>query len=231
MHLQAEVGAAAHWGYKDSVFRPNIASPRLYRATWRTPAQLQAHSAMEVIRFAQLYLRNNRVFVYLQDQSEVLNLKRSATALDAAFMIHSQIGLTVDRIFVNKGEKEIPKNAMLEDGQVLSVQTSDRLSILKQIEALSIVKTTHARQELRRYLKTHYPEAVVCLGLTQLMMIMANNFNLFEERIIYRRNGTDAAISDARVVNGSLEKKYVDMVFRLQHLVELRLGKTLDIFL
>ena len=95
MHIQAELGEPAHWYYKDQIYRPLIAETKIYRQAWRSPAQLLAKSAVELLTLARQQLLANRVYVFLDDCSTVLNLQKGATALDAAFALHSDVGLTL----------------------------------------------------------------------------------------------------------------------------------------
>lgn len=212
MHLQAEFGAAAHWSYKDQIFRPEIATSKLYRWTWRSQPQLAATQAMEVIRLAQQYLNQHRVFVFLEDKSEVLNLKRSATALDAAFLLHSDLGLAAERIFVDG--RMVSKNTPLVDGQVISVKTSTQLPLSAQVEGLTSVRTSHAKQAIRRHLRENHPDAVTCLGIVQFMLFLSFNQNVI----------------DARIQESHNPNRIAD-IWQLQKWIKVRMGKTMDAFL
>lgn len=212
MHLQAEFGAAAHWSYKDQIFRPEIATSKLYRLTWRSAEQLAATQAMEVIRLAQAYLNEHRVFVFLEDKSEVLNLKKSSTALDAAFSLHSDIGLAAENIYVDG--RLVANNTPLKDGQVISVKTTSSKSVAAQVEALTRVRTPNAKQAIRRHLREHHSEAVLCLGIVQLLLFLSSN-----QKVI-----------DARIQESHNPNRVAD-VWQIQKWVKVRLGKPMDTFL
>ena len=88
MHLQAELGEAAHWWYKDFTYRPEVADSKVYKCAWRSKQQLAVKSAAELFRMAKSQLTRSRVFVYLEDRSIVVGLQKGATVLDALFAIN-----------------------------------------------------------------------------------------------------------------------------------------------
>ena len=122
MHIQAELGEAAHWCYKDQQHRPALAQSRTYKLAWRSPQQMRARTSAELFRMAKQQLRASRVFVYLEDNATVLNLARGSTALDAAFAIHTVLGLTTQSIRVNNASVELSRE--LATGDVVSVSSS-----------------------------------------------------------------------------------------------------------
>eukprot|EP01041_Mallomonas_annulata_P009145 gene9145-18947_t len=113
MHTEAELGEAAHWYYKDQVYRPEVANSKLYRLAWRSPQQVHSSSTVELMSLARHQLMTSRVFVYLHDRSTVLNLRSDSTALDAAFSIHSDVGLSTATIEVNG--KRVAMNRILKN--------------------------------------------------------------------------------------------------------------------
>lgn len=212
MHLQAEVGSAAHWSYKDEIFRPELSGSKLYKATWRSPEQVKFTSVMEIIRLAHEYLQSNRVFVFVDNQSEVLNLPREASVLDAAFRIHPSIGLAAESICLDG--KPVTKSAAMTNGQVLSVTTNANLSVLSHVDALTTVRTSYARNEIKEFLRDNHPQAVLCLGIMQLMMFVTFNQEVFYEKVQAGGNWT-----------------YSGDAWHLQRMVHTRLQKPMDVFL
>jgi GTP pyrophosphokinase len=61
MHMKAEVGQAAHWSYKDMVYRAEIANTKSYQRTWRSPEQMRAESFSEVIGTISPWLSTSAV--------------------------------------------------------------------------------------------------------------------------------------------------------------------------
>jgi GTP pyrophosphokinase len=112
MDRQAELGEAAHWFYKDSMYRPEIAETKVYKQAWRSPRQVNAKSPEELISMARQQLLTEKVFVFLDDRSTVLNLPKGATSLDAAFALHSDVGLTLSTVKV--GGVQVGLNHILQ---------------------------------------------------------------------------------------------------------------------
>lgn len=181
MHRNAEIGEAAHWHYKDQIFRPEIASSKSYRQVWRSPAQLKAQSAAEVIGLAKKYLRDHRVFVFSEDKSTVLNLKKGSTALDAAFSIHTDVGLNTQTVFVDGNP--VPFDHVLRAGAVVSVNTGGSVPLHTKLSWLGFTKTRHAQMSIRRYLRNEYPDAVLCMGIVQLLSVLMFNDAYVKQRL------------------------------------------------
>lgn len=184
MHQFAELGEAAHWCYKDLIYRPEIANSRYYKIAWRSPKQLKAESPAELIALARTQLRNARVFVYLEDEATVLNLKKGATSLDAAFSIHTNIGLRTSTIRVQG--KRVSFGTVLKTGDVISVEcVPDKQQVMAKPSWLQMVTSRQASGALRRYFTDHQKGSLVCLGLVQLLILLDNN----RDRVEARYNG------------------------------------------
>jgi len=119
MHQKAELGEAAHWFYKDLLYREEVAHSKLYKVAWRSPEQARAASAAELIGLAKQQLLKNRVFVFLDDKATVLNLKKGSTALDAAFAIHTDVGLSTASATVDGRPCRLDRQ--LQNGETVSV--------------------------------------------------------------------------------------------------------------
>jgi (p)ppGpp synthase/HD superfamily hydrolase len=110
-HRAAEVGEAAHWCYKDRLYRPEVAGSGLYQLAWRSPAQLQAKSPAELFSLARQQLRAARVFVYLPDTSTVLNLPKGSTVEDLA----ARVGVKVQNILINGQTEDYTRKLVMGD--------------------------------------------------------------------------------------------------------------------
>ncbi|KAH8087588.1 hypothetical protein JL720_6899 [Aureococcus anophagefferens] len=137
MHEVAEHGMAAHWLYKDGLFsvedldddgepadgRRGVAKP--YAVSWLNSVkdwQHEIHSSREFVETIRKEVLGKRVFVFLRD-GQILDLSRGATVLDAAFHIHTEIGLKVATAYVNG--QEVQLSYELKNGDVVSVSTSE----------------------------------------------------------------------------------------------------------
>lgn len=178
MHQQAELGEAAHWHYKDMLYRPEVADSKLYRVAWRSPEQAYATSAAELLGMAKKQLLANRVFVFLDDRATVLNLKRGSTALDAAFAIHTDIGMATRSVTVDGVRSRLDHT--LVNGETVSVQRADVSVDAPQGAGsgpsphwLTMVHSAHAKATLRQHFARQARSHLAVLGCVQLMMALS----------------------------------------------------------
>lgn len=188
MHMDAELGEAAHWYYKDLIYRSEVADTKLYKRAWRSDQQIKAKSPAELIGIAKQQLLSSRVFVFLNDKATVLNLKQGSTALDAAFAIHSKLGLTAS--FVNINSCPVDFSTPLSNGDVISVQSSSDGRITAHESWFNDVKSPLAINSLKRYFRDSQKALYITLGCVQLMMTITLN----KDRIMSKFH----AIPDAR---------------------------------
>lgn len=95
MHEVAEYGMASHWAYTDEKKRNS--SMELYNTPWLSSIkewQKEAVGSRDFVDCVRRELLGKRVFVFLRN-GKILNLARGATAVDAAFQIHTEVGLNV----------------------------------------------------------------------------------------------------------------------------------------
>ena len=190
MHIIAEVGGAAHWWYKDMIYRPEVARSKAYRLAWRSKYQLSASSAAELIGLAKQQLLAHRVFVLREDGATVLNLKKGATALDAAFAIHSSMGLHAQVIRVNN--HTVSMDTVLHMGDVVSVdqlqsntETTAPLPVTVRDtfvspHKLAQVRTRYAFKVLRKFFRQHNRDTSICIGLIKLLYALELNAEMLD---------------------------------------------------
>lgn len=182
MHKTAELGEAAHWFYKDLIYRPEIATSKQYQRAWRSQQQLNATSPAALLGMAKAQLLKNRVFVLLADKATVLNLRRGATALDAAFAIHSSLGLRTSHITVNG--KNSRYDRILRNGDFISVRRSEDPEVLSTAQPswLTMVRTDAAKRVLRIHFTKEKRVAEVAAGAVCLMMMLHLNNEAVKRR-------------------------------------------------
>jgi (p)ppGpp synthase/HD superfamily hydrolase len=156
MHMQAELGEAAHWNYKDNMYRPDIASSKYYNIAWRSPEQQKAKSAAELIGLAKKQLNAQRVFVFLEDEATVLNLSKGATSLDAAFAIHTNVGLTARSISVS--DEPCGMKRVMRNGDVLSVECGSAVSAAPSW--LAAARLPYTKGVLRKHLRQKHQNRI-----------------------------------------------------------------------
>jgi len=116
MHQVAEKGMAAHWAYTDEKKRKLSSSSsnnsfkyntnELYNTPWLSSIKEWQDDETEVVNSRDFVdcvrreLLGKRVFVFLRN-GKILNLARGATVIDAAFQIHTEVGLTMHGVHIN----------------------------------------------------------------------------------------------------------------------------------
>jgi GTP pyrophosphokinase len=102
MHQVAEYGMASHWAYKDETLR-HSGKEDLYNTPWLSSIkewQNEKLNARDFVDSVRSELLGKRVFVFLRN-GKILNLARGATAVDAAFQIHTEVGLNMHGVEIN----------------------------------------------------------------------------------------------------------------------------------
>lgn len=167
MHLKAELGEAAHWFYKDQTYKSDIVERKIYKQVWRSPQQTAARSPAELIGMAKKQLLSTRVLVFLEDRSTVLNMKKGHTALDAAFALHSDVGLTLTGVKV--GGKSVGLDYTLQNGDIVSCEScADTVSV--KPAWIGICKSSSAQAKIRKYFRDNNRAMLVCIGLMHMLM-------------------------------------------------------------
>ena len=173
MHEVAEYGMAAHWLYKDGLLEPGgedatrralcasasaaavaekrpRASAKPYALEWLNAIKdmQDIHSSREFVETIRREVLGKRVFVFLRD-GRILDLSKGATVLDAAFSIHTDVGLHLDRALINGHEVQLSYE--LHNGDVVSIKTSE--DARPQLDWLRMAQRRSTRSKLRAYFK------------------------------------------------------------------------------
>ena len=157
----------------EEVANSGIAAYSLYK-TGETSKSSTAHLWLQNLLALQQKTGNNsaeymenlktelfpaEVYVFTP-QGEIIVLQRKATALDFAFAIHTDIGLSTSRIRVNGNIEAL--NYRLQSGQVIEVITAD--NAVADSRWLELVVTTKARTAIVQHLKHIEGREAVTLG-------------------------------------------------------------------
>lgn len=181
MHRAATLGDAAHWFYKDCRYRPNIASHKLYTLTWRSPQQTEIKSPSELVILAKNQILSQRTLVYASDKSTILNLEKRCTALDAAFAIHTSIGLSTTSIRVNG--RSVPLEYVLKNGDVVQVETTEGKVPCAVMAWLEVTKSTQAVDALKRYLNKNAKAMCAVIGCVKLLSTLSLSTGAISESL------------------------------------------------
>jgi GTP pyrophosphokinase len=160
MDNRAEVGIAAHWRYKEG----KAASEEIDAyAKWLRDVldwQIEATSSTEFMENLKINLFQDEIFVFTP-KGKLITLARNSTPIDMAFAIHSDIGLHTIGAKVNG--KIVPLNSSLYSGDTVEIITSANQK--PSLDWLKFVKTSRARNRIKRYFKEAQFEQSVKLGL------------------------------------------------------------------
>lgn len=126
MHAVAGFGMAAHWVYKgEQHSEPGQARKRTSkRVAWLASLKdKHGDGNIDPYQFVQDVLRDElgkRCFVFLRD-GRILNLSRGCTALDAAFKIHTEVGMRMQHAVVN--DVIVDPSYVLQNGDKINIVT------------------------------------------------------------------------------------------------------------
>ena len=159
MHHTAEIGIAAHWRYKSG---ESDAADLEQRMDWLRQVldwQRDATDPVEFLEDLKIELFQDEIFIFTP-KGDLHQLPRGATPIDFAFAIHTDIGLHCLTAKVNG--QIVPLGTELQSGDGVQIITSPHQK--PNQSWLDLVKTTKARQRIRRWLKEEQYSQSVRLG-------------------------------------------------------------------
>ncbi len=148
MHIVAEVGAAAHWRYKESYEGQSHAFQKTTK--WLdvvTELQDITTSPEEFMETMKAELFPKEIYVFTP-KGRIIELPRGATALDFAYAVHTDIGDTFEKALVDS--QEVAYDYLLSNGQTVEIKTNK--SVKPSSLWLDHVITARARSRIRSYL-------------------------------------------------------------------------------
>jgi (p)ppGpp synthase/HD superfamily hydrolase len=167
MHQVAEYGMASHWAYTESKrIKNGDGGLELYKTPWLSSIkewQNDRISSRDFVDSVRRELLGKRVFVFLRN-GKILNLARGATAIDAAFQIHTEIGLTMHGVEING--KSVPFSYELRNGDVVSILTGNGKPAT---DWMRYAKSRSTRSKLRAYFRAQQKESLREAGKILIM--------------------------------------------------------------
>ena len=160
MHHLAEAGVASHWMYKDDTASLSDLQKKTHQ--WLQSLleiQDQSGNPHEFLEHVKVDLFPDEVYVFTP-KGKILSLPRGATAVDFAYLVHTDVG---NRCVAAKVNSElVPLRTELRNG--------DRVEIITASHAkpspgwLQYVRTGKARANIRHFLKTMQYDESASLG-------------------------------------------------------------------
>lgn len=152
MHRVAEYGVAAHWRYKEG----GKAGKDEERMAWLRQLldwQRDLSGAEEFVESVKTDVFHDQVFVYTP-KGDVLDLPVSATPLDFAYRVHTDLGHQTIGAKVNG--RIVPLNSTLQNGDVVEIlrsRTSKGPSRDWLNNELGYVRTSHSKAKIRQWFR------------------------------------------------------------------------------
>ena len=160
MHHVAQEGVASHWLYKDA--EQSGADLQKKTAKWlQSLLELQSgtRDSAEFLEHVKIDLFPDEVYVFTP-KGQIMELPRGATAVDFAYMVHTDIGNRCVAARIN--QELMPLRTELKNGDQVEIITAANAN--PNPAWLSYVRTGRARSKIRHFLKAMQHEESAQLG-------------------------------------------------------------------
>jgi GTP diphosphokinase / guanosine-3',5'-bis(diphosphate) 3'-diphosphatase len=177
MNEIAENGVAAHWQYKEG--RP--AGNKGEQYAWMRQLlewQQELTDPSEFIQTVKVDLFGDEVYVFTP-KGEVKELRKGATPVDFAYLIHSEVGDHCTGAKVNG--RLVPLRYRLKNGDTVEIMTSSDQRPNK--DWLGFVKTGRARACINAYLRREQRKRAAELGL-EMLEREAKRYGVSAQRVL-----------------------------------------------
>lgn len=164
MHTEAEFGVCAHWRYKNSD-KSDVSAGYEQKIAWLREV-LEWHDEVGGGSFEDtlpISIEQDRIYVFTPE-GHVIDLPDSATPLDFAFRIHSDIGIRCKGAKVNG--RIIPLNRALKNADQVEIITGNREAPSRDWlnASLGYITTSRARSRLQTWFRAQDREQNVDHG-------------------------------------------------------------------
>ena len=159
MDLVAEKGIAAHWTYKTGGTQN---SAEMRARNWIETLLSDQHNTQSSVEFyesVKIDLFQEEVYVF-SPKGDILSLPRNATALDYAYMVHTDVGNHAVTARING--KLAPLRTQLSNGDRVDIVTTP--ASMPKPQWLEFVVTGKARTAIRQQLKQLEHEDAIEIG-------------------------------------------------------------------
>lgn len=159
MHRIAEEGIAAHWKYKEGSRGAQNDEQQVAWLRQLVEWQQEIHDPGEFMSTLKVDLYPEEVYTFTP-RGKVITLPRSATPIDFAYAIHSDIGHSCVGAKVNG--RIVPLKYELKNGDVVDILTQQGHTPSK--DWLNFVKTSKARNRIKHVINTTERAKAVEIG-------------------------------------------------------------------
>jgi guanosine-3',5'-bis(diphosphate) 3'-pyrophosphohydrolase len=176
MHKIAELGLAAHWGYKQG----QKSAGTQYRWLRELLEILEnAQKPDEFLEHTKLELFQEHVFCFTP-KGELIELQRGSTPVDFAYAVHSHVGNTCVGAKVNG--RIVPLTTELHNGDQVEIVTSKNQTPSPTWERF--VVTGKARSHIRRFIRQQQRDEYSALGKAMLQKVFRQESYEFTEKAV-----------------------------------------------
>ena len=163
MHLVAEKGIAAHWGYKSGQqMTPKTIAENTQKFEWLKNLIDWHHETFDPNEFLENVksdLLESEIYIFTP-KGDVKALREGATSLDFAYAIHTEVG---HRTVGAKIDGEIvPLKHKLQNGDTVHIMTTSHQKPSK--DWLQYCITTRARSKIRNFIRAEERKKSIDLG-------------------------------------------------------------------
>ena len=147
MHRLAEYGVAAHWKYKEG-------SSDGVNLEWLESLHYQNDSIEEFYELAKSDLFSEDITVF-SPKGDFYTLPKGSVALDFAYAIHSEVGVSAKEVLINKNKASLL--TVLNNGDIVNVIKDNEQHL--HCSWLDAVKTSKAQDGIRSACRTRLKES------------------------------------------------------------------------
>ena len=201
MHKTAQFGIAAHWKYKGH----SGLNPKL---NWLNELKTQSEGGEnieEMYELAKDDLYSEDISVF-SPKGDLYTLPRSATALDFAYAVHTEIGNCAKLAYVNK--QKTPFLTELKNGDIIRIETTNEHVL--RCSWMNAVKTAKAKNAMKINCNHKLKE----LNTLTAKNIILNIFNLKSHQI-------DPYLQDESTLK-NLYKSSIDSIHLQEDIVKIK---------
>jgi len=198
MNEVAERGVAAHWKYKTGDYEDEESELNKWLKELREELKTPSTSAIEFMDNLKLNLYATEIFVFTP-KGDIKTIPQGATALDFAFLLHTDLGYKCIGAKVN--HKLAPLSHVLQSGDQVEILTAKMQK--PQPEWLNFVVTSRAKTRLEQALRKELnataqqgqqaiEEELKKIGLnpsSETLQTLLEHYNLTDKRELYREAG------------------------------------------
>ncbi len=192
MHSRAEYGIAAHWRYKEGDQSRKELDRQIEWLRGLLDNQSEVGDSREYLEDLKINLFEGEIFVFTP-RGKLLTLPVGATPVDFAFAVHTDVGLHAMAVKING--KIAPLKATLQSGDLVEVIVSPNQK--PNPDWLQFVKTSRARNKIKKWLKEQHFEESQKLGREMLTRELT--------RLRYKKTDKDIAETAQLFGHNSLE--------------------------